>query len=392
MSRRSANRLTGRAQQRSAARTWCRAVAATLVTLFTAIIVSIIVIDPFQQYHLSTRFTPRFYSLHHRFINPGLAKHADYDTIATGSSIVENTRDEWVEHYCGGKAVNLAMPAMSAYEQGLLLQTALRSRPVKRVLMTLDFNSFAGGVREHQSVAGALPTYLFDRNPFNDLPYVLSWDVLEKAWRVLRGDRSERFTTDPKAPWYWADQRHFDRVSAVRNLDPDNLNKAYAQPSRSLDGMAASFDANLLPLLRAHPETHFDLIWPPYSILVWADFVQRGQLEVSLAFKRLVFEQTRALANVSVVDFQPVAEITHDLDLYADLYHYAPQINETIVRVTCAGGERVSAGTLDEGIETLRRQALAADPRRIVAEALDAGAARALGGGAAPAVRPGAAR
>jgi len=62
------------------------------------------------------------------------------------------------------------------------------------------------------------------------------------------------------------------------------------------------------------------------------------------------------------------------------------------VRVTCAGGERVSAGTLDEGIETLRRQALAADPRRIVAEALDAGAARALGGGAAPAVRPGAAR
>src|SRR5439155_4469911 len=174
--------------------------------------------------------------------------------------------------------------------------------------------------------------------------------------------------------------------------DPDNLNKAYAQPSRSLEGMAASFDANVLPLLRAHPETHFDLIWPPYSILVWADFVQRGQLDLSLAFKRRVFEETRALANVSVVDFQPIAEITHDLDLYADLYHYAPQINETIVRVTCAGGERVSAANLDAGIESLRRQALAADPRRIVTDALDGETARTPGTGAAPAVRAGTAR
>jgi hypothetical protein len=379
MQRRTSKRPTDRAHQRRLARIWVRAVVASLGLFFAAVIVFTIVVDPFQQYHVSSRFEPRFYSLHHRFINPGLAKHADYDTIATGSSIVENTRDEWVERYCGGKAVNLAMPAMSAYEQGLLLRTALQSRPVKRVLMTLDFNSFAGGIREHQSVAGALPLYLFDRNPLNDLAYVLSWDVLEKSWHIMRGDRTEKFTTNPKAPWYWADQRSFDRVSAVRNTDPDDLNKAYVQPRRELQPMLASFDANLLPLLQAYPKTRFDLIWPPYSILVWADFVQRRQLDVSLDFKRAVFERTRGLPNVTLVDFQPLETITRNLDLYADLYHYSPEINETIVRDTCAGAapspERVTSENLEQGIETLRRQALGADPRRIVSDAL-AGTAR----------------
>lgn len=377
MQRRSTGSHAHRAHQRRVARRWVAAVVGSLALFFAAVIVFTIVVDPFQQYHASTRYEPRFYSLHHRFINPGLAKNADYDTIATGSSIVENTRDEWVERYCGGKAVNLAMPAMSAYEQGLLLQTALRSHAIKRVLITLDFNSFAGGLREHQSVAGALPLYLFDDNPLNDLPYVLSWDVLEKSLDIVRDRRNGKFTTDPKAPWYWADQRSFDRVSAVRNIDPGNLNKAYAQPNRELRGMMASFDANLLPLLRAHPQTRFDLIWPPYSILVWADFVQRGQLEVSLAFKRAVFERTRSLSNVSLVDFQPLEKITHDLGLYADLYHYAPEVNETIVRETCAGGasaaEHVTGDTLEPMIDSLRRQALAADPRRIVSDALAGG-------------------
>ena len=32
------------------------------------------VVDPFQQYRLAT--APRFYKLHHRWINPGIAKRA----------------------------------------------------------------------------------------------------------------------------------------------------------------------------------------------------------------------------------------------------------------------------------------------------------------------------
>ena len=49
---------------------------------------------------------------------------------------------------------------------------------------------------------------------------------------------------------------------------------------------------------------------------------------------------------------------------------------KTIVRVTCTGRERVTAETLEAGIEALRGQALAADPRRIIGDALGARTAR----------------
>lgn len=309
-------------------------------------------VDPFQQYHLASHYPPRFYYLHHRYINPGLAKNQVYDTVVSGSSIMENTRNDFVGRVCGGSAVNLSMPAMSAAEQRLMLETALARRRLRRIIAVLDFNEFAGGVDERQDVAGPLPRYLYDRNPFNDLPYLLSWDVLLKSWRIVTGEGPERFTSDPNAPWFWGDVKRFGREEVLRGLDLTHLNARYRQPERTLDGMRASFQHNLLPLLREHPETEFDLVWPPYSILVWVDFAQRNQLQVTLDFKRYVFEATRGLANVRITDLQAERALTHDLDRYTDLYHFEPGINEWLVESACKGRNRVD----DHSVGDIERQ------------------------------------
>ena len=324
----------------------CLGVAATFVWM----------VDPFQQYRLASRYPPRFYSLLHRYINPGLAKNQVYDTVVSGSSIMENTRNDFVGRVCGGSAVNLSMPAMSASEQRLMLDTALDNRRVRRVLMVLDFNAFAGAPEDRQEVAGPLPTYLYDRNPLNDLPYLWSWDVLRKSWRIIAGDRSERYTSDPNAPWFWASVKRFGRGEVLRGLDVENLNARFQQPARSVAGMRASFDHNLLPLLQAHPGTEFDIVWPPYSILVWLDFARRDQLRLTLDFKRYVFDATRGLPNVRLIDLQSERAVTHDLDLYTDLYHFAPSINEWLVESTCLGRNRVDAASLGTFESQLRNQ------------------------------------
>jgi hypothetical protein len=339
-----------------ASRHWFATVLAATIVCLSGAAAFVVWVDPFQQYHLASRFPPRFYFLHHRYIDPGLAKNQGYDTVVSGSSIMENTRNDFVGRVCGGSAVNLSMPAMSASEQRLMLETALANRPLKRVIVVLDFNEFAGGADERQDVAGPLPRYLYDRNPFNDLPYLLSWDVLVKSWRIVSGDTSEKFTSDPNGAWFWGDVVQFGRDQVLRGLDIEHLNARYQQPQRTLEGMRASFDHNLLPLLRAHPETEFDLAWPPYSILVWVDFAQRDQVQVSLDFKRYVFEATRALANVRITDLQNDAAITHDLGLYHDIYHFAPAINERLVEATCKGRSRVDAGSVDEFERQLRGQ------------------------------------
>ena len=338
------------------ARLWFAAVTVATLALLAACATFVWWVDPFQQYHLASRYPPRFYSLHHRYINPGLAKHQAYDTVISGSSIMESTRNSVVARLCGGAAVNLSMPAMSASEQRLMLDTALASRPLRRVIMVLDFNEFAGAPDERLDVAGPLPTYLYDRNPFNDLPYLLSWNVLLRSWRIVTDNRSERYTSDPDAPWYWGDLKRFGRDEVLRGLDLKNLNARFQQPQRTLAGMRASFEHNLLPLLRAHPQTEFDLVWPPYSILVWVDFAQRDQLDVSLAFKRYVYEATRGLPNVAIIDLQSERSITHDLDRYTDLYHFDPAINERLVEEVCAKLKRFEASDVDEAERRLREQ------------------------------------
>jgi hypothetical protein len=248
------------------------------------------------------------------------------------------------------------MPAMSASEQRLMLETALASRRLRRVIAVLDFNEFAGGVEERQDVAGPLPRYLYDSNPFNDLPYLLSFDALIKSWRIVAGDASEKFTSDPNGAWFWGGVVRFGREQVLRGLDLNDLNGRYRQPQRTLGGMVASFDHNLLPLITAHPETEFDLVWPPYSILVWLDFARRAQVEATLKFKRYVFEATQPLSNVVLIDLQSERSITHDLQRYYDIYHFDPGVNEWLVDAACHGRNRVAADNIDEFERQLREQ------------------------------------
>jgi hypothetical protein len=335
---------------------WLAGVLAATLGLLGACASFIVWVDPFQQYHLASRYPPRFYFLHHRYINPGLAKNQAYDTVVSGSSIMESTPNDIVAKTCGGTAVNLSMPAMSASEQRLMLDTALANRVVQRVIAVLDFNEFAGRIEERYDVAGPLPRYLYDRNPFNDLPYLLSWDVLAKSWRIVLHDTSEKFTSDPNAAWFWGNVKRFGRDEVLRGLDLKQLNARYQQPARTFPGMRASFEHNLMPLFREHPQTEFDVVWPPYSILVWLDFAQRDQLEVTFAFKRYVFDATRGLPNIRIVDLQAERAITHDLDRYTDLYHFDPKVNAWLVAAACSGKDGVDARSVVAREEDLRRQ------------------------------------
>jgi hypothetical protein len=343
-------------------RRWFAAVLGAAVLVLAAVGAFNAYVDPFQQYRIPGPYPARFYTSLHRYIAPGLARNADYDTLLSGSSIVENTRNSAIGRACGGTGLNVAMPALTAFEQRQIVGLALASRPLRRAVLILDFNAFSGEPEQRDKLAGPMPAYFYDRNSWNDLPYLLSWGVLAKSWRIVTDDRSERFRTDPDAPWWWADEKQFGRAEVLQGLDPRNLNARFAQPPRELPGMEKSFRRNLLPLIDAYPQTEFDLVWPPYSIVVWADFVQRSQLEVSLAFKRYVFEATRGLANVHVIDLQGVAEVTHDLDRYADLYHFSPAINAWLIDAACHDRYRVRADNVDALEHDLRVQALAFDP------------------------------
>ena len=337
-------------------RRWCAAVLVATVLPLGAVLAVNWIVDPFQQYRLATSHPPRFYTVHHRWINPGIAKNATYNTVLIGSSIMENTPNDVIGAACGGPAVNLSMGAITAAEIRIMLETVFRARDPERVVVVLDFNAFSGPPDARQEIAGPLPMYLYDTNVLNDLPYLLSGTILRKSISILLRRNDESFNTDPNAPWWWGDKARFGTAEVMRGLDLHNINAQFRQPQRTLAGMRASFEHNIVPLLRAHPGTEFDLVWPPYSELVWLDFLQRDQLDVTLEFKRYVVDSTRTSGNVHVIDSEAHDEITEDLDLYKDLYHFAPQVNRWLIRLACSGQDRVDSGNVDRYERHLRER------------------------------------
>jgi hypothetical protein len=60
--------------------------------------------------------------------------------------------------------------------------------------------------------------------------------------------------------------------------------------------------------------------------------------------------------------------VTHDLDRYADLYHFSPDVNRWVVRAVCGRQFEVDAMTLAQRERELRAQVARAGTR----EELDA--------------------
>jgi hypothetical protein len=326
------------------------------------------VVDPFQQFRKATAYEPRFYRSYQRYVNAGVARNYDYDRVVIGSSFWENITGSEVDRaFGGGKTMSLCTSAMTAYDARKLLEVAFASHRVKQVIYNVDYNAFSGAP-DRSGVSEPLPLYLYDARHWNDYPYLLSMLTLRKGFNIAMKRHEEGYRSDPDAPWYWADTAQFGAKSVLGKLDPANLNLRFQQPPRTLEEMKKSFEANVRPLVAAHPETEFDFAWPPYSILVWVDFRERKQLELSLAFKRWFFTELSRYPNVKVFDFQDREDWVYDVAEYRDIYHFSPKYSSGLIRDIAAGRHQVTAENLDRGIQHLHDMAMAADLQRILAE------------------------
>jgi hypothetical protein len=326
-------------------------------------------VDPFQQYRLAPVDQVRYPRALQRYINPGLAKNADYNFVITGSSLMENYDLAEVNRLCAAKSINLATSAISGYEQRKILEVALRHRAPTRVVMTLDFNSFAPPIESSlPEITDPLPLYLYDQNPLNDFRYLISGQVMMRTLSILHGVRIGNYSTNSNRAWSWDEEVTFSRDRALKDIDPANINRRFKQGARTVARMHASFDRNIATLIEQYPGTEFNLVFPPYSIVVWADFIQRGQFDVSLEFKRYVLQRVAAYPNARVFDLQWDRDIVENLDLYTDIYHFNPAINRKMLGAVCNNdaGYRVNDKNIDEFETILRKQAPQVDIQKLL--------------------------
>lgn len=318
--------------------------------------------DPLQQYRKARMYRPYFDD--QRYLVPGMAKTFEYDSVIIGTSVADNFLKSDVDETLGVNSVKLTMGGASAYEECLVLYTALRTGRVHSAIVSFDIASYQGSPSRLRYGPGSVPFYLYDDSRWNDYQYLLNMGVLYK-WcsRVVLsnvfGVNADRLNED-KA-FYWGDRDPVGREHLSQSWQTLAVASLPAV-DHSSETLWGSFQANTLMLVRAHPEVRFHFFYPPYALAYWAALDKKGLLDEYLRFKRQASEALLAEPNAAVHDFQDIDWITADTEGYSNLAHYAPKINKFILNSIADGSQRLTAANLDERIARLREQARAYDP------------------------------
>jgi hypothetical protein len=351
-------------------RLWIYCFLATSAILMGSVIAFVLIVDPYQMYHKVLGGRPRFDFRIQRFLVPGMARTSDYEIAVLGTSMLQNIPNSAVERICGQKAVNLCLAGASIHEEALEMELALKHKGTKSVIATLDYNSLSGG--SLNQVIGqnfAFPAYLYDDSILDKFPYYLSWDSIVASYHAIWGKATADENENADWPWKFPASARFDAGYAVRDIDPSDINKKLGMTNLKLAAMEKAFADNMFPIFLKYRNARIHFVFPPYSILVWHDYAQRGQIETYFAFRKWLVDQSGRFGNFDIVDFQDRADIITNLSLYTDIYHSNESVDEEMVRSACEGKallNRENIGPREAGLLELVKTT---DPAAIVKKA-----------------------
>lgn len=298
-------------------------------------------VDPFQHYRAMTLMTPKVDVTLQAYYNIGFARNYEYDTLLLGSSVTENTSTKQVEALFGGKAINLAFSGGTLPAYARMMDAAFDTRELERVFLCLDSFSVAA---EPEKTQMHIPTYLYDKNPFNDVFYLLSWDSIAKVIDVLE------YNASPDAPeaidldrlYYWGDQVSYGEWRTLLTFSFDGVFSDPLPAVGQTENMAENIDRYLAKYFAAYPDTEFYLFLPPYSALQWYSEDKHGMLERQLYYRSYISERLLEYPNVRLFDFQANRDWVESLDYYKDMAHYSPEINQAMTDAMAQGAFRVT--------------------------------------------------
>lgn len=321
-------------------------VTAVSVLALLGVAAVIYFVDPFFHYHGPIKGFD--YVIDNQVLqNPGMALHMDYDSVILGSSMTVNFETDWFKELHGLNTLKLS--SSSAYPKDIanILDKVYSDKrtdqePVKKVFLGVDVITYSGGVSETKY---PVPEYLYDDKLLNDYHYLLNKDVLLNY--VLRPifDPEPLNMSHIYASW-WTEEYYNEEYVLSNHVPSDPVSEKMDEHSFD-DRIKDNLQANIIPFVKAHPETEFVVFFPPYSILFWNDVILENHLDATMNSYRTVVNELINYDNVSIYFF-PSEEFVTDLNNYADYSHYKPDINRFMTECFKDGTDRVYR-TSDEG-------------------------------------------
>lgn len=332
-------------------KTWAMLTLGAILAAYALMCAVVIYVDPFQVYRLAAHYVPPIDNTTQVYSNAGIVRNYDYDSAVVGTSVTENFRPSLMDEELGGRFIKLCTSAGTAYNHALLMELAFDTHVMRRIVYGLDVYSFIGRLDQTGS---KVPMYLYDDNPFNDVQYWLNRSVLASFLpRCLRTWGQTQDDSIRDSMYCWAGKDEYGPV-ALYNAQFTRPETALAPDSKN-EICAANLNAHLIPFIEGHPETQFDIFFPPYSAAEWSTMLSKGSLEAMLTLRGLCYDALCAYPNVRVFDFSAREDWVLNLNNYKDTLHYGQWINDEITRCIARGDGLVTGrAQLDAATNRLR--------------------------------------
>ena len=327
---------------------WVAAVLTAILVLLLLSAALTVIIDPVFHYHapLNGLAYPLGDSKNQRYINDGILRHFNYDSVIMGSSLVENFKTSEADELFDASFVKVPTAGACFKEVNDQLARAFSySGEIKYVIRALDLHRIV----EHKDAVVEdyeIPEFLYNSNPTDDVEYLFNKDFLLKDLDVLRytaeGNQTTSFdeysakTSKCGKDVVLARYHVYGRSNEQRQLTDDEYNMT-----------VANIEQNVTALAAAHPETTFLYYIPPYSVAYWDELDSRGGVEIFLSGVEIATRMMSEYPNIKIYMFINDFDTVSNLDYYIDQVHYNADISSLLLEYMANGDYLVTEDNLD---------------------------------------------
>lgn len=318
----------------------------TLLIPMILIIVGMIVIDPYFHFHKPIAGIP--YTLEEdAYINAGILKNFDYDSVIIGSSLAALMEPSIVDEKLGASTVKTTISGASTRNGAFLMEYALKNKEICNIFYSLDYNALLG---DKSQLDRALPQYLYDKNPFNDLQYILNKDIwIDGVFTLFDKNRRTPLITNFDDAYGFDKYVQYSRTSVISNMPErffsDNIDTSFTEYSCAEDYIDAisninpqpevieNINGNIVPLLEKNPNVQFYIYMAPMPVLAWySTIAEQGEAGINQVCANLyyVFNELSKYDNCHLGFFYS-KDITYDMYRFCDLIHWDRNVGRFII-------------------------------------------------------------
>lgn len=337
-----------------------------VVLIFTTVVY---IVDPLQLFHRA-KDENRPLDLNMRDQAAGILNTFDIDSIILGSSILANTSASEAADRLGGKFFNISFDGADYIERSVILKKALQKK-VKNVVYSLD--NFYICTPQGKKY---LQKYLYDENPLNDFKYYATLKNIIRFFQIndwLTGKDHDR----PRA-WFnrpditnrfggienWVTHQT-SSISDFLHHQLPTIAKAFKSVSRheshdlSREKLAKEYiDKNILEIIKNHPETNFNFIFPPYQRFIYANMRRfaPGYFFLHQEIIRYIVEKTKDNKNIHIYGFED-QDFLDDIANYMDAVHYHPRFNSLFLDAIAEGRHELTPENVEDYLKRCEQKA-----------------------------------